>query len=95
MTNTEKKAFDSFNLAYIGIVCKLPTPQDFMRDNWIKDMDLDVIDYFKKMMLSGMQFLHKNSGEYEIANLCILYHLITLMLNCIFGWTNEKFYKVR
>ena len=62
-----------------------------MIDKWVGDLDLDVLDYAKKMMMSRKQFLHKASGDYEIAKLCTLYSLIVLMLNRIFGWENEKF----
>ena len=56
-----------------------------MTDKWIKDLDMDVFDCAKKMMLDRKQFHHKASGEYETANLCTPYRLIALMLNHIFG----------
>ena len=93
--NTEKNVFSLFNPTYIAKYCKLPAPQDFMIDKWIKDLDMDVLDCAKKMMLSGKQFLHKDSGEYETANLRTPYHLITLMLNQIFSQENGNFYKIR
>ena len=58
MTNTEKKGFSSFILAYIAKACKLPAPQDFMIDKWIKDLDMDVLDCVKKIMFSRKQFHH-------------------------------------
>ena len=68
VTNTKKKVFSSFSPAYISKVCKLLTPHDFMIDKWIGDLDLDVLDYAKKMMLSRKEFLHRASVEYGTAH---------------------------
>ena len=85
MLNTEKQHFASFSPSYIAEACKLPAPHIFMTDKWVGDLDLDVLDCAKKMMIFGKQFLHKALGEYENSNLSTLYSLIALMLNQIFG----------
>ena len=57
-------------------------------------MDMDMLDYAKKMMLAEKQFHYKALREYETTNLHTPYCLISLMLNQIFGRENEKFYKI-
>ena len=85
MNNTEKKVFSSFIPAYISKSCKLPIPQVFMKDKWIKDLNMDVFECAKMMMLVEKQLHHKYSGEYETANMRTPYHITALMLNRIFG----------
>ena len=36
--------------------CKVPAPQIFMTNKWVNDMDLDVFDCAKRMMIFEKQF---------------------------------------
>ena len=59
LENIDKQGFATFIPTYITKACKIPTPRVYMTDNWIKDMDLNVFDCVKKMMVFGKQFCQK------------------------------------
>ena len=93
LENIDKQVFAAYNPTYITKTCKLPAPHIYMTDKWMKDLDLNVFDYVKKIIVSRKQFRQKHSREYKTTNLRTLYHLVALMLNRIFGQDNGKFYK--
>ena len=57
-----------------------------MTDEWVKNVNLDVFDCEKRMMIAWKQLCQKATGEYETAGLRTPYRIIALMLNRIFGW---------
>ena len=69
-------------------------PQTYLTEGWLKDLDLDVLDNVKRMMVPENNFHTRPSGEYETANLRTPYRLIALMLNRIFGRANRKNFKL-
>ena len=60
----------------------------------MKDLNLDVLENVKRMMIPGKSFCTRPSREYETASLRTPYRLIALMLNKIFGRVNGKNFKL-
>ena len=73
---------------------KFPTPQNYLTEGWLKDLNLDVVEIVKRMIILGKNFRTRPSGEYETASLCTQYKLIALMLNMIFGRANGNNFKI-
>ena len=73
---------------------KFPTPQTYLTESWLKDLNLDMVQTVKKMMIPGKKFRTRPSGEYETSTLHTPYRLIALMLNIIFGRDNGKNFKI-
>ena len=85
LSNTEGQGYAAYSPAYVTQACKLPTPQNYLTEEWLKGLDLDVLDSVRRMMVPGKHFCTRPSGEYETAHLRTPYRLIALMLNKIFG----------
>ena len=85
LSNTEGHSYAAYSPTYVAQAYKLPMPQTYLTEKWLKDLNLDVLDNVKRMMVPGKKFHTRPSGEYEIANLHTPYRLIALMLNSVFG----------
>ena len=94
VSNMEGQGFATYSLAYVAHACKLPTPQNYLTEEWLKGLDLDILDNVWRMMVPRNQFHTSPSREYETANLHTSYRLLVLMLNMIFGQANGKYYKL-
>ena len=73
---------------------KFPTPQNYLTEGWLKDLNLDVVETVKRMMIPGKNFRTRPSWEYETASLHNPYRLIALMLNRIFEKADGKNFKI-
>ena len=81
MADVNGQGFAAYSFAYVAQACKLPIAQIYLTEEWLKELNLDIFYYIKKMMIHGNQFRTKPTGEYENANLLTPYKLIALMLN--------------
>ena len=72
ISNIEGDDFAFSTPAYITLAYKLPTPQVMMNDEWVKKLDLDILECAKKMMIAGRQIHQKQTSEYESTSLCPL-----------------------
>ena len=72
----------------------LPTPQTYLTEIWLKELNLDMVETVKKMMIPGKNFCTGPFGEYETSTLCTPYRFIALMLNRIFEKANGKIFKI-
>ena len=72
----------------------LPTPQTYLTESLLKELNLDMVEIVKKMMIPGKNFHTRPSGEYETSTLRTPYRFIALMLNRIFKRANGKSFKI-
>ena len=63
----------------------LPTAQIYLTGSWLKELNLDMVEVVKKMMIPGKNLCTRPSVEYETSTLCTPFKFIVLMLNIIFG----------
>ena len=94
LADVNGQGYAPYSLAYVGQACKLPIAEIYLTKKCLKELDLDIFDCIKKMMIHGKQFRTNPIGEYETMNLCTPYRIMDLMLNRIFGRANGKFYKI-
>ena len=69
LSNINGQGFATYNPKYVAQASKFPIPHIYMTEKWIKELELDVFDYVRRMMVPGKQFHMTPSGEYETANL--------------------------
>ena len=73
---------------------KFPMPQTYLIESWLKDINLDMVETVKRMMILGKKLCTSPLGEYETSSLGTTYRLIALMLNRIFERDNGKSFKI-
>ena len=61
LSNINGQGLATYSPAYVAQACKLPTAQIYLTKEWIKDLDLDVLDCVRKIMVHGKQFCMKPS----------------------------------
>ena len=93
-SNTKGQVYAASNPADVAQAYKLPTPQSYLIEEWLKGLDLDILDNVRRIMVLGKHFRTRPSGQYETVHLHTPYRLIELMLNRIFGRSNGKNYKL-
>ena len=94
LENTGKQGYATYSPAYVSMVYNLPTTQSYLTESWLKELNLDMVEIVKKMMIPGKKFRTRPSGEYETSTLRTPYRFIALMLNRIFGRANGKSFKM-
>ena len=94
MANTENQGYATYSPTYVFMAYNLPTPQPYLTKNWLKEINLDMVETVKKMMIPGKNFYRRPSREYETSTLCTPYRFIALMLNRIFGRENGRSFKI-
>ena len=94
LANTTKQGYDAYSPAYVSMAYNLPTSQTYLIESWLKELNLDMVDIVKKMMIPGKKLRTRPSREYETSTLHTPYRFIALMLNRIFGRANGKSLKM-
>ena len=73
LANTVKQRYAAYSPAYVYMAYNLPIAQTYLTESWLKEMNLDMVETVKKMMIPGKNFRIRPSGEYETPNLCDQY----------------------
>ena len=94
LENTAKQGYAAYSPAYVSMEYHLPSPQVYLTESWLKEIDMDLVEIVKRMMIPRKNFRTRPSGEYDTSTLCAPYRFIALMLNMIFGRTHGKSFKI-
>ena len=94
LANTTKQSYAAYNSAYVSMAYHLPPAQVYLTESWLKEINLDLVETIKRMMIPGKKFQTRPSGEYETTTLRTPYIFIALMLNRVFGRTHGKKFKL-
>ena len=65
-----------------------------MTDEWVKKVDIDILECAKKMVIIRKQLRPKETGKYEYLILWTPFRIIALMLNMNFGQADGTLYKL-
>ena len=65
-----------------------------MTEDWINGINIDPLEYAKKLIIAGKQLRQKESGEYECQRLRTHFRIIALLLSKIFGRAYGTIYKI-
>ena len=48
LANTERQGYASYIPAYVSMAYNLPTPQTYLTESWLKELNLDMVEIVKK-----------------------------------------------
>ena len=94
LANTQRQGYAAYIPTYVSMAYNLPTPQTYLTESWLKELNLDMVEIVKKIMILGKNFHTRPSREYKTSTLLTSYRLMALMLNIIFGRANGKSFKI-
>ena len=66
----------------------------YLTEDWLKEINLDLIETLKRMLVPRKNFRTRPTGEYDTANLRTPYRFIALMLSKIFKRAHGKSFKL-
>ena len=95
LENTTKHGYSTYSPSYVSLAYHLPPAQVYLAESWLKEINLDLVETVKRMMILGKNFQTRPSREYDTATLWIPYRFIALMLNRVFGRAHGKSFKLR
>ena len=49
--NTKGYDYAAYSPTYVAMAYKFPTPQNYLTKGWLKDLNLDVVETVKRMMI--------------------------------------------
>ena len=91
---TDKQGYAAYNSGYVSLAYHLPEAQVYITEGWLKDINLDLVETVKIMMVPGKNFQTRPSREYDTTTLRTPYRFIALMLNRIFGRSHGRSFKI-
>ena len=94
LANTSKQGYTAYSPGYVLLAYHLPLGQVYITEDWLKEINLDLVETVKRMMIPGKNLQTRPQGEYDIATLRTPYRFIALMLNKIFGRAHGKSFKL-
>ena len=53
LANTAKQVYATYSPAYVSMAHNLPTTQTYLTKSWVKELNLDMVETVKKMMIPG------------------------------------------
>ena len=71
LSNTEGQGYTAYSPAYVAQDCNIPTPYKYLIEEWLKGLDLDVLDSVRRMVVPEKHFRTRPSREYETMYLLI------------------------
>ena len=69
LENTAKHGYAAYSPAYVSMAYHLPPAQIYLTESWLKEINLDLVETVKRMMIPWKKFRTRPSGEYETATL--------------------------
>ena len=94
LANTPKQGYAAYSPSYVSLEYHLLPSQVYLTEDWLKEINLDLVETVKRMMIPGKHFRTRSLGEYDTATLKTPYRLIALMLNRVFGRAHGKSFKL-
>ena len=56
LDNIEAQSYADYSPSYIAMAYKWPAPQNYLTKGWLKDLNIDVVETVKRMMIPGNNF---------------------------------------
>ena len=63
LDNTEGQGYVAYSPAYVSMAYKLPTRQSYLTEGWLKDLNRDVVETIKRMMIPERIFVQGLQGS--------------------------------
>ena len=94
LANVDKQGYASYSLGYVSLSYHLPEAQVYLTEDWLKTVNMDLVETLKRMLVPGKNFSTRSSGEYDTTTLRTPYRFISVTLNRIFGRAMGKSFKL-
>ena len=94
LANVDKQGYDAYSPGYVSLAYHLTEAQVYLTEDWLKTINLDLVETLKRMLVPGKNFRTRPSEEYDTTTLRTPYRFIALMLNTIFGRAHSKRFKL-
>ena len=69
LANTAKHGYAAYSPGYVSLAYHVPPTQVYLTEYWLKEINLDLVETVKRMMIPGKNFRTRPSGEYDTATL--------------------------
>ena len=56
LANTDKQGYAAYNLGYVSLDYHLPEVQVYLTEGWLKEINLDLVETIKRMMVPSKNF---------------------------------------
>ena len=56
LANTAKQGYAAYSSGYVSLAYHLPPAQVYWIENWLKEINLDLVETVKRMMIPGKKF---------------------------------------
>ena len=56
LANTAKQGYAAYNTGYVSLAYHLPEAQVYLTEDWLKEINLDLVETVKRMMIPGNNF---------------------------------------
>ena len=56
-SNTEGQGYAAYSPSYVTQAYKLPMPQNYLAEGWLKDLNLNILENVKRMMVPEKKFV--------------------------------------
>ena len=56
LSNTDKQGYAAYSPGYVSLVYHLPEAQVYLTEDWIKEINLDLVETLKRMLVPGKNF---------------------------------------
>ena len=94
LANVDKQGYAAYSPGYVSLAYHLLEAQVYLTEDWLKTINLDLVETLKRMLVPSKSFRTTPSGEYDTATLRTPYRFISMMLNIIFGQAHGKRFKL-
>ena len=69
LANTAKQGYAAYSPGYVSLAYHLPPTQVYLTEHWLKEINLELFETLKRMMIPGKKFRTRPLGEYDTATL--------------------------
>ena len=69
LANIAKQGYVAYSPSYVSLAYHLPPAQVYLTEDWLKEINLDLVEIVKRMMILGKKFQTRPSGEYDTATM--------------------------
>ena len=69
LANTDKQGYATYSPGYVSLAYHLLEAQVYLTKGWLKEINLDLVETLKRMLVPSKSFRTRPSGEYDTATL--------------------------
>ena len=62
LSNTAKQGYAAYSPGYVSLAYRLPPAQVYLTEDWLKEINLDLVETVKMMMIPRKNFQTRTSG---------------------------------